>query len=259
MSIILSMASGGCGTGYVAHTLKMLYFKLKRPTIYVQWEPKLYADKNHLHRVNHFNDKEVLESCWQGMYGQMLEWEKVGDRGIYVEISHRHIKGWLYRAAQEIPDLKIINVYRDLNQLARTFYLSRFLRPFPLGNNGWLAPQWNHNLTRLVDLENSTHLQRVIWYIIEIEERKKKFMKDHPHIPVATFSMSDRSLKGWQPILDLLDHEPTEQFLNIVQQDVRFNPWDKKTTAGDHSIADDQIQEAFDNHKFTYNDKEVNI
>lgn len=212
--IVLSMATGSCGTGYVAKRLDLL------EGVSAVWEEKKNASEHILRKIHAFDMNDVREETWKIKLNKMKQMER--ESGLYVEISHRLIKGWLQLAVRDIPKLKVINVTRNMADVAINFCRAGYF-DVRGGKRGVLAPFWKHNIVKFDDIDK-TSLEKAVWYVIETEMRKLKFMKDYPHIPVYTFRLEYRK-EDWDGLLEFLGLERNDLFNRVVDKDGKTNPW----------------------------------
>jgi hypothetical protein len=163
------------------------------------------------------------EKWWEVKLERLHERKENCD--VYVETFFHFIFYWADFAVRDIRDIKIIDIYRDLGKVLRSFYRSRHFTEKITTTPEMPDPDWHTNLTR--PRENPTSLDIGLWYIFEIEARKEKFKNDYPEIPIFRFDLGNKSVEDYENLLSFLGLEFNDKLRRLIDMDPVLNSYEK--------------------------------
>ena len=164
--LIFTVTTGRSGSKYISKLLSLL------PNITVEHEPK--PNFSCIMRAIQTN-KYMARKFWQE---KKLPYIKKYGKLVYIELSHLFCKGFVEPLLELniVPDLIILR--RDPRKVASSLYGMNVIpsKSFS-GLQYCLSPNDPDNITILNNWQEASDYGLCYWYVLEIEERAKKYIK----------------------------------------------------------------------------------
>ena len=221
---------------------------------YIQWEPDNKVAGGAVLRAFNKGNRIGMGNSWKVKLKRIKERIAEGI-DLYFDSDFRFAMVWADYAIRDIKNFKVVNVHRNPALIARSLtWHGYYTHPDKGGlGGGWLfQPDESENLTALKNHEDANPAMKAVWHTFEVIERKKKFLRENPQIPVFDFDLErDRNEETFIKLFDFLEVEINESVLKIVRSDPIINSWMGKRLIA-YDITLEEIQEMVNNYEVRY-------
>lgn len=140
------------------------------------------------------------------------------DKPIYGDTSHLFIKSWFVAAVNELSNIKVIWLKRNLDDIVKSMLrLNAIPDKTFKGQNWYLKSSYKYNLLKAQ--KSMTDKENCEWYAKEIEKRAEFFQEKYPHIPFYEIDLEDLNDKdkvfGFLKLLNLTPTAATEKLIGV--------------------------------------------
>jgi len=163
----------------------------------------------------------------------------------YIETSHMFIKTFFDVVINELQNVKVVFLKRNLVDTLHSFYQLGYFSDRNKAWSDWMISPYAVTLAIPCFLsgEEKDEIGLSLAYLIDIYARGHRFIKEYPHIPVFQVTLDELNHK--EKVIDLfkkLNLEPTEDTYQYIGKKINIRQ-EKKKKFGGKDISKEYLRE----------------